>query len=70
MFSLRWTNSVQFILNDKHPVMESAPHIPFSRPIQQGTKVTVKIKYETSNDAVALQFLDKEYGHTMGVDHT
>lgn len=58
---------MQFILNEKHPVMGSALHVPFTRPIEQGTKVSVKITYESSNDAVALQFLDKEYGHSYGV---
>lgn len=46
--------------------MGSALHIPFSRPIEQGTKDIVKIKYETSDDAVSLQFLDKEYAHSYG----
>lgn len=47
--------------------MGSALHVPFTRPIVQGTKVSVKITYESSNDAVALQFLDKEYVLSYGV---
>ena len=46
--------------------MGSALHVPFSRPIVQGTNVTVKITYETSDKAVALQFLDKEYVLSAG----
>ncbi|THH04799.1 hypothetical protein EW145_g5260 [Phellinidium pouzarii] len=56
--------SVAFKLSDKHPVMGSALHVPFSKPISQGEKVEVKVFYKTSSEAIALQFLDK--GQTQG----
>ncbi|EJD04499.1 leukotriene-A4 hydrolase [Fomitiporia mediterranea MF3/22] len=54
-------NEVLFKLDERHLVMGSALHIPFSEPIHKGANVEVKITYKTAADAVALQFLDKEY---------
>ncbi|KAH8111425.1 peptidase family M1-domain-containing protein [Phellopilus nigrolimitatus] len=51
---------VPFKLSEKHPVMGSALHVPFSKPIPKGTNVKVKVMYKTSSEAIALQFLDKE----------
>ncbi|EJD04497.1 uncharacterized protein FOMMEDRAFT_107254 [Fomitiporia mediterranea MF3/22] len=53
-------NQVTFKLDERHPVMGSALHIPFSEPLHKGENVEVKITYKTATDAVALQFLDKE----------
>ncbi|KAI5118514.1 hypothetical protein M0805_007683 [Coniferiporia weirii] len=52
--------SVASKLGEKHPVMGSALHVPFTKPIPKGTIVEVKISYTTSSDAIALQFLEKE----------
>ncbi|KAL5518474.1 LAP2 [Sanghuangporus vaninii] len=52
--------SVPFKLNERHPVMGSALHVPFVHPVPKGSKIKVRIAYTTSKDAIALQFLDKE----------
>ncbi|KAI5991089.1 peptidase family M1-domain-containing protein [Pisolithus orientalis] len=53
-------SSVEFSLGAKHPVMGSALHIPILHPAIKGGSVKLAIKYETTTDCMALQWLDKE----------
>ncbi len=50
----------QFKLDEKHPVMGSALHIPLETAVSAGSTVKVYIVYQTSKDSIALQWLEKE----------
>ncbi|KAF9448831.1 hypothetical protein P691DRAFT_775108 [Macrolepiota fuliginosa MF-IS2] len=52
--------AVPFDLKAKHKVMGSALHIPLPSGLVKGVKVQAQIRYETSPNSTALQWLDKE----------
>ncbi|KAF7329344.1 Leuk-A4-hydro-C domain-containing protein [Mycena kentingensis (nom. inval.)] len=49
-----------FSVDTKHDVMGSALHVLLPRDLKTGAKVQVTIKYATTKDCTALQWLDKE----------
>ncbi|KAJ3565633.1 hypothetical protein NP233_g7504 [Leucocoprinus birnbaumii] len=51
---------VPFSLGLKHEVMGSALQIDLPKPLNNGIKTQVQIRYQTSPDSTALQWLDKE----------
>ncbi|KDQ55005.1 hypothetical protein JAAARDRAFT_60446 [Jaapia argillacea MUCL 33604] len=51
---------VKYDIKPKHAVMGSALHVPLPAGLKIGSKVDVKVKYKTTEDCTALQWLDKE----------
>ncbi|CAK5268784.1 unnamed protein product [Mycena citricolor] len=52
--------TVKHTLGAKHPVMGSALHIPLPSNLEAGQSISVGIRYKTTKDCVALQWLEKE----------
>ncbi|OJA13741.1 hypothetical protein AZE42_01549 [Rhizopogon vesiculosus] len=49
-----------FILGPKHEVMGAALHVPLPQTVSVGSTISVEIKYSTTANGTALQFLEKE----------
>ncbi len=56
----RLTSGSQYELKPKLPVIGSALHIPLPRGLRVGSSVSVKIRYTTTKESTALQWLTKE----------
>ncbi|KAJ4485336.1 peptidase family M1-domain-containing protein [Lentinula aciculospora] len=52
--------SVSYEIKPKHPIMGSALHIPLPSGVKSGSSVKATIKYQTTKECTALQWLAKE----------